>query len=238
MRMQRGHPIFGSIVLIVAFLAGAATLLGGVLVEIGRDVFVATAVSALAVFLLIVRPIAQEHKSSEHRSRLQIDRLVTTINNMSQGLLLFDAAGRLVVCNRRYVEMYGLSPDVVKPGCTLEELLQHRQNTGSFGGNVDQYRAAILRDLSAGHVTAGLFETSDGRSIRIVNQPMSSGGWVATHEDITEQTIARRERDRSKAFADMVIENVPVTIFVKNAHDRRFVLVNKACERDWGLARS
>ncbi len=238
MRMQRGHPIFGSIVLIAAFLAGAATLLGGVLVEIGRDVFAAIAMSALAVFLLIVRPIAQERKSSEQRLRLQIDRLVTTINNMSQGLLLFDAAGRLVVCNRRYVEMYGLAPDVVKPGCTLEELLQHRQDTGSFAGNVDQYRAAILRDLSAGHVTAGLFETSDGRSIRIVNQPMSSGGWVATHEDITEQTTVRKERDRSKAFADMVIENVPVTIFVKNANDRRFVLVNKACERDWGLPRS
>ena len=72
-------------------------------------------------------------------SRLEKQRLDTAINNMTQGLLLYDSSERLVVCNQRYIEMYGLSPDVVKPGCSFRDLIAHRKETGSFKGDVDEF---------------------------------------------------------------------------------------------------
>src|SRR6516164_10814082 len=77
-----------------------------------------------------------------------------------------------------------------------------------------------------------------GRTIHTVSRPMPDGGWVATYEDVTERISAQRERDRTRDLFNLIVENVPVTIFVKNAEDRRFVLVNRACENDWGLLRS
>jgi PAS domain-containing protein len=69
---------------------------------------------------------------AEERYREQGRLFDTAVNNMSQGLVMFDAAERLLVCNRRYLEMYGLSPEAVKPGCTLLEMLRHRIAKGTF----------------------------------------------------------------------------------------------------------
>ncbi len=62
------------------------------------------------------------------------------INNISQGLLMFDAAERLVVCNERYLKMYGLSPDIVKPGAKLIDVIRHRFETGSIARDPEEYR--------------------------------------------------------------------------------------------------
>jgi diguanylate cyclase (GGDEF)-like protein len=126
-------------------------------------------------------------QASERELQEQEFRLNTAINNMSQGLLLFDSFERIVVCNQRYIEMYGLSPDVVKRGCTFRNLIQHRKEMGTFSGGIDEYRSALLRDLAQGKETELLFHTPDGRSIRIINRPLADGGWLATHDDVTEQ---------------------------------------------------
>ncbi|TMJ98543.1 MAG: response regulator [Alphaproteobacteria bacterium] len=77
-----------------------------------------------------------------------------------------------------------------------------------------------------------------GGTIHTVSRPMADGGWVTTHEDVTDRISAQRERDRNRDLLNLIVENVPVTIFVKNASDRRFILVNRACEDEWGLSRS
>ncbi len=113
------------------------------------------------------------------------------LNNMSQGLAMFDSSNRLVVCNRRYLEMYGLSPEIVKPGATLRELAEHRAATGSFSADdVEQYVADIQAAVDQGAIFNKITNLRDGRIISIVNHPTADGGWVATHEDITEQKRA------------------------------------------------
>jgi diguanylate cyclase (GGDEF)-like protein len=128
-----------------------------------------------------------EIELSRRELQEQKSRLNTAVNNMSQGLILFDASERLVVCNPRYVEMYRLSAEIVKPGCSFRELIRHRQDVGSFTGDVEEYRAALLRDLAQLKATEVMFQTPEGRSMRIVNQPLLDGGWLATHDDVTEQ---------------------------------------------------
>jgi diguanylate cyclase (GGDEF)-like protein len=107
--------------------------------------------------------------------------------NMTQGLILHDSSGRVIVCNQRYIEMYGLSPDVVTPGCSFYDLIGHREATGSFKGDVAAHCLAILRKVALGEFTQTLLKTTDGRSIQIANRPLADGGWVSTHEDITER---------------------------------------------------
>jgi methyl-accepting chemotaxis protein len=126
-------------------------------------------------------------------SRINL-RMRAAINNMSQGLCMFDGNERLVVCNQRYMEMYNLSPDIVKPGCSLESLLEIRIRKGSFSRDPVAYRRELLSAMSAGKTTATEVKSKDGRSISVINRPMQGGGWVATHEDITKRRDAERER--------------------------------------------
>ena len=69
------------------------------------------------------------------------------MNTMTQGLLMFDQDERLIVCNRRYIDMYGLSTAVVKPGAYFRDVIQHRADTGSFDGDVDSYCDDILSSV-------------------------------------------------------------------------------------------
>jgi diguanylate cyclase (GGDEF)-like protein len=139
-----------------------------------------------AMLFLVVRKLSRQHRLSRQRLRQEKLRLDTAVNNMTQGLLLFDSSQRLVICNRRYIDMYGLSAEVTKPGCTFREVIAQRKAAGSFVGDVDQYCSRVLNDIVRLRHSL-IVETPDGRSIQIVNEPLADGGWVATHEDITER---------------------------------------------------
>jgi diguanylate cyclase (GGDEF)-like protein len=116
--------------------------------------------------------------------------LDTVLDNMSQGVLLFDTGARLVFCNQRYIEMYGLSPDVVVPGCGLRALLDHRKALGTFCGDPETYAAALAEEIADGKASSAITEAADGRVFAIVRTPVPGGGWIATHEDITERQRA------------------------------------------------
>lgn len=79
--------------------------------------------------------------------RVQKLQLDTALNNMHHGLLMFDGEGRVVVINRSYLEMYRLSPQLAKPGCTVRDLLEQRAANGTFAGDIDSYiNAQFARD--------------------------------------------------------------------------------------------
>jgi diguanylate cyclase (GGDEF)-like protein len=116
--------------------------------------------------------------------------LDTVVNNMSQGVLMFDSQARLVFCNQRYIEMYGLSSEVVTPGCALRDLLHHRAAVGAFVGSPEDYIVELLEDVAAGKTSNGIVKSADGRVFSIVRNPIAGGGWIATHEDITDRQRA------------------------------------------------
>ena len=188
-----------------------------------------------AILFLIVRQLSRQHRASREQLGAEKKRLDTAMNNMSQGLLMFDASERLIVCNQRYIEMYGLSADIIKPGCTFREAIAHRQATGSFGGDIDRYYRETLKNTGRENVI--VITTSDGRSIQITNRPVAGGGWVATHEDITERQKLQQERDRDRAFLNRIIDHIPTQITVKSVHDRRYVLANSVAEAQFGETR-
>lgn len=147
-----------------------------------------TVLCALAIAFIPIsvgRLLLKQQQLFDRRLAVERHQLSIALNNIPQGLVLYNASARVTVCNRRYVEMFGLSPDVVKQGCTIQDLISHRKETGSFEGDVEAFCASIIGSMALGKVTHQITAAADGRAIQIINQPLDAGGWVATIEDVT-----------------------------------------------------
>ena len=107
----------------------------------------------------------------DRRLREQNMQLTSALDNMSQGLCMFDASTRLIICNERYLEMYGLTRDRAYPGCFLRELLEYRKATGTFFQDVDEYVAAAKQQVVEGKLFNNVVEVR-GRVISIANRPI------------------------------------------------------------------
>jgi diguanylate cyclase (GGDEF)-like protein len=146
------------------------------------------------VFLLLMlrkllESVIKSERSLEQNARdlVQLNtRLDLAFNNMSQGLCFFDGQRRLIVCNRRFVEMYDLSVEQVRPGMSLESIVDLRFQAGTSPkmsrDDYLQWRDSIsVSDKPSDTIV----ELNNGNFVRISHIPMPDGGWVATHEDVT-----------------------------------------------------
>jgi NO-binding membrane sensor protein with MHYT domain/methyl-accepting chemotaxis protein len=116
--------------------------------------------------------------------------LATALNNMTQGVVMFDRAQRLVVCNDRYLEMYALSREIVRPGRTLREIVKARSASGTLAADADRYCTELLDAIGRGETVRSIVERPDGHAIEVVNRPIAGGDyWVGTHDDITERRL-------------------------------------------------
>ena len=161
-----------------------------------RFLIAAAALSALVIaltLLLVVRKLSAQHQNSERRLALEKERLDTAINNMAQGLVLYDKDSRIVLLNQRYLELFQLPPEAVKPGMHFRELIAYRKSIGSFKGDVDAFCHNVMRNVSLNQASHNVVETDDGCTIETVVQPLNSGGWVTTQEDVTERRRAERQ---------------------------------------------
>jgi diguanylate cyclase (GGDEF)-like protein/PAS domain S-box-containing protein len=129
----------------------------------------------------------------EDALRAQFARFEAAINYMSQGLVMFDADGRVQFCNTRYLQMYKLTSEMAEPGSSVADLLRHRIASGTFSGDPDKYAEEVLARFAVGNADSRIVELSDGRTIAISNRTTPHGGWVATHEDITERRRAENQ---------------------------------------------
>jgi methyl-accepting chemotaxis protein len=126
--------------------------------------------------------------------RWKSDKISIAFDSMTQGLSMFDGAERLVICNSQYYEMYGLTSDDVKPGSTLSEVLAKRVAKGTFQLDPHQYRKEFLIAYKHGRTTATEVKSAGGRLLLATNHPIKRGGWITTHEDITERRKSEQER--------------------------------------------
>jgi methyl-accepting chemotaxis protein len=180
----------------IGFAAGFLTFLvfgPGWIVHLLADDSAAVAGTVMALpFALGAAAIAGLFATSRRRAQSRLQR--AALNNMTQGLCMFDGTARLVLCNDRYLEMYALRPELSRAGTPLRELLSCRTAAGTFSGDADRYVADCLRQVAEGR-TETKTNHINGRVIMLVSRPMPGGGWVATHNDVTEQLSAETERD-------------------------------------------
>jgi diguanylate cyclase (GGDEF)-like protein/PAS domain S-box-containing protein len=189
------------------------------------------------IFFLIIRQIARQNREAQQRLELEKQRLDTALNNMTQGLVLYDASARVVTTNQRYLDLHSLPAELVKPGLPFRALIQLRKDTGTFDGDVDEFCSSVMHEVARGRVHHRILECDDGRAFLIVNKPLARGGWVATIEDITERRNLEQERDRNQTFLREIIDHIPSQITVKDARTRQYLLVNSVAEFQFGLPR-
>jgi PAS domain S-box-containing protein len=182
--------------------------------------------------------LAEQRDSLDDRYHAKKWQLDAAINNMPQGLIMLDSTANVMVVNTRFREMYGLPREMARAGCSLKEILRHRAENGLFSGDIEEYLARILTRIAKRKPTVNDFELEDGRVVRVSEQPMAGGGWVATHEDFTEQRRVQRILERTERLLATVIENIPEAIVAKDSRDLRYIFVNRAAEKLYGISRA
>ena len=156
------------------------------------------------------------------------------LDNMSQGLCMYDGEKRLIVANKRYALMYGLSTEAVKPGTTFRQILEYRIANGIYAGaDPEAYIQERMAWVTSGKRSSKIQELSDGRAIAIVHQPMSGGGWLTTHEDVSEITQAQRVVQRQKEELDQILQNVPRAVVTAD-RSGNIKTFNPAAEQTFG----
>jgi diguanylate cyclase (GGDEF)-like protein/PAS domain S-box-containing protein len=129
---------------------------------------------------------------SKGEIQTQYERLSAAINNMPLGLCMFDAEQKLIVCNQRYAEIYGVSEEHTHPGTPLEAILEHRLQVAADARGGECMMVERLAAIRAGKPWFEINELGDGRIIAMSYHPLSNGGSVAIHEDVTERRKAEQ----------------------------------------------
>jgi diguanylate cyclase (GGDEF)-like protein/PAS domain S-box-containing protein len=187
---------------------------------------------AAAVFRILERDLRARIASLE----TQALRYETAIDNISQGVCFFDRETRLILSNRRYAEIYRLRPEQVRQGSTLREIVEQRAAAGTCSMTVRDYLALADSINSSMASRTWIADLEDGRTIQICHQPMPDGGWVATHDDVTEFRATRAVANE-RVSLQTLIDWVPDYLWVKDT-ESRFVVVNKALASDSGRAKT
>src|ERR1700689_170741 len=160
------------------------------------------------------------------RSQLRRNAFVSSaLNNLNQGVVTTDSHKRVVFCNDRYLEIYGLKRSDVPRGMTGPRLLEMGRRRGIHNFSSERFYAG------AGSPEGLVTELPDGRSILVRYFELPNGGKVTTHEDCSEQRKMSRQLASTKQFLESVLDNVPVCVGAKNIEDGRYIFVNRAFER-------
>ncbi len=145
-------------------------------------------------------------------------RIDVALNNMTHGLCMFDADQKMIVCNATYVEMYGLSPDQTQPGTALARIESRRAAIGT--GAIASAEQIAAAKQTAQQYSAFTQELMDGRVVAVSQRPMSDGGWVAVHEDITERR--RAEAKISHLARHDLLTNLPNRVLFREHLETAF----------------
>jgi diguanylate cyclase (GGDEF)-like protein/PAS domain S-box-containing protein len=188
----------------------------------------------IAGFLDCQRLLSLAQKQQELES--MAIRFRSATENMSQGLSMFDADGRLVAYNTKYLQMYRLPPERIGLGSSIKEILDLRAREGTFSGDSEQYVNNLITSLTRKERVERTIHLSDEQIVRAIYCPKDDGGWVSTHEDVTERKRAETELSNVKAFLDTIIQSIPMPIVIKEPHSRRVIFVNRAYEAFLGLS--
>jgi diguanylate cyclase (GGDEF)-like protein/PAS domain S-box-containing protein len=187
-------------------------------------------------------------RNEQSKARQIADRFDMALNNMSQGLCFFDGEQRLIVCNHRYLDMYNLPLDSVPAGTTLREIVDMRFKAGSFPAmTASEYLAWRDKLAVSEQAHDTVVELANGRVFRICHRPMPDRGWVATHEDITEQFRAEKALTEAKSSAERAelaarsaharlieaLDVVPEGLAILDSEDR-YVLWNRRYSEVYG----
>lgn len=173
-------------------------------------------------------------RQRENEARTHNQHFTSAVENMSHGLCMFDATERMIICNNNYMSMFGLTPEVVKPGITLFEVLRHSVEVGVAAVTTEELyaeRRAFIQGRRAATYQEGL---SDGRIIAISHRPTAEGGWVSIFEDITERSRTEAGIKEQNRRFDGALANMSQGLLMFDA-DARLIVRNERILEIYGV---
>ncbi|MGH6738260.1 MAG: PAS-domain containing protein [Bradyrhizobium sp.] len=145
----------------------------------------------------------------ESALQLQTERIERAVAHMSHGLTMFGADERLIVCNEQYLRVYGLDPNVVKPGITYREVIEHFVSRGNAPGrSAEDVYTRRMSEIRQGKSTVGHLIRSDGHTIQSISSPMPDGGWVSACHDVTDRLRREDALRQQNLLLDAALENM------------------------------
>ncbi|MBI5131736.1 MAG: EAL domain-containing protein [Rhodopseudomonas palustris] len=166
--------------------------------------------------------LVRKLRRAQRRKNVLVD---SVLNKLQQGVVITDANGRLVFCNDRYLEIYGLQRSDVPRGIAGRDMLALRRARGSL----DLSNEEFLR--SAGTPEGFISELPDGRFVQVKFSRLANGGTISTHDDCTELRRVSKQLETTTQFLESVIDNIPVCVAAKSIEDGRYILANRAFEK-------
>jgi diguanylate cyclase (GGDEF)-like protein/PAS domain S-box-containing protein len=181
---------------------------------------------AVCAFLAAVAVWVHSALRRVKRSQARRSAFVSSaLNNLSHGVVMTDPTQRIVFCNDRYLEIYGLTRADISRRMTAADLLALQAKRSGLDGGAEDYHAQAAKP--EGLIT----RLPNGRSILVKHVPLPNGGSIATHEDCSEQRELSRQLASTKQFLESVLDNVPVCVAAKSIEDGRYIFANRAFER-------
>ncbi|MDU6241278.1 MAG: PAS-domain containing protein [Bradyrhizobium sp.] len=182
--------------------------------------------------------ILRQRERLEQGALSSQQRLDAAVANMAQGLIMLDSFCYVLMVNDQYRALYGLPASIARPGTHMRDILAHRARQGLLREKPADFLASLRERIREGKPAISEFELGDGRIIRVCERPMDGGGWIATHEDFTTQRRNERILARAEYFLAALLENIPQAVVAKDAQSLRYVFVNHAAEKLFGLPRA
>ena len=176
----------------------------------------------LAALAIWIHSALRRVKRSQARRTAYIS---SALNSLNHGVVMTDPKMRIIYCNDRYLEIYGLNRSDLTPGMTGSDLLELRRKRGALDVEIDDFYR------NAAHPEGMISELPNGKQVLAKYFPLPNGGSIATHEDCTEQRKLSRELASTKQFLESVLDNVPVCVAAKSIEDGRYIFANRAFER-------
>jgi diguanylate cyclase (GGDEF)-like protein len=192
----------------------------------GSSVFLILSLYLLAAITRQVRSLSSSEGSLAEKSQ-QLD---AALNNMSQGLTMYDGQGRLIVSNAEFQRISGLTDEQLKPGVPLADIIQARIAAGTASDRAPELFAESFARARKTGSSLTTFTLRDGRTISVMRQMMSSGGWVSIHQDITEQKcievqlarMARYDELTGLANRSLLTEKISEALKRSRRHGKEF----------------
>jgi diguanylate cyclase (GGDEF)-like protein/PAS domain S-box-containing protein len=217
-----------------AFAASDSLAVPGDLARLDPGVIWETLIAGIVLCSFLAAIVLWIHSWLRRSKRSQLRRnafISSAMNNLNQGLVMTDAQRRIIFCNDRYLEIYGLTRSDIRPNMTGYDILRLRRERGVLGVTDDEFyeKAASSNGL--------ITELPDGRAILVKYFVLPNGGSVATHLDVSEQRRLSQQLASTKQFLESVLDNVPACVAAKSLEDGRYIFANTAYERFWGFSR-
>jgi len=176
-----------------------------------------------------------ERNRMQNELRQQYERFDQAVNHMTHGLCMFGPDARLIVCNARYIEMYGLDAQSIHPGITHREVLEHWIAGGHDPGPpIEEFIASRKALVGSKAISTTHLKLKDGRVIEATSRPMADGGWVSAHEDVTERLRHEEALREQNIVFDAALENMAHGLCVFDK-DWRMVVRNRRYLEMYGL---